>query len=137
MNIAAVMDEIATALHAITGLRVFPYNADRVTAPAVVVTLPDEVEYDTTMVRGGDTFTLDLYLFVARIDQRTGRDALAAYLNGSGSKSIKAAVDSSATVVYTSADVVRVTKASVEPLSSAGVDHLGAVFTLEITGKGA
>jgi hypothetical protein len=137
MNIAHVMDEISAALRTITGLRVFPYNADRVTAPAAVVTLPDQVEYDATQVRGADTFKLDVYVFVARIDQRTGRDALAAYLDGSGPSSIKAAVDNSATVVYTTCDVVRVASASVEPLSSGGVEHLGAVFTLEITGKGA
>lgn len=137
MNIADVADEIGTALKAIGGLRVFPYNADKVTAPAAVVALPDEITYDATFGRGSDTLTLDVYVFVARIDQRTGRDALAAYLDGSGSRSVKAAVDSSATVTYTACDVVRVAKVSVEPLASGGVDYLGAVFTLEITGQGA
>jgi uncharacterized protein with PIN domain len=137
MNLADVMDEIGAALSTIDGLRVYPYNADSVQPPAAVVTLPDEIEYDLTMARGGDALTLDVYVFVARIDQRTGRDALAAYLDGSGARSVKAALDNSDTVAYTACDTVRVAKASVEPLISGGVDYLGVVFTLEITGKGA
>lgn len=139
MNIAGVMDEIGAALRTIAGLRVFPYNADSIngSVPAAIVALPDEIEYDATMVRGGDSTKLDVYVMVARVDKRTGRDALAAYLNGSGAHSVKAALDSSSTVVYTTCDVVRVATASVEPISSGGVEYLGAVFTLEITGKGA
>lgn len=137
MNIAEVADEIGATLSTIDGLRVYPYNADKVSAPSAVVVLPDEIIYDATFGRGSDSLTLDVYVFVARIDQRTGRDALAAYLDGSGARSIKAALDNSDTVTYTTCDVVRVAKASVEPLVSGGVDYLGAVFTLEITGQGA
>jgi hypothetical protein len=137
MNIADVMDQVGAQLSTIDGLRVYPWNVDKVSAPAAVVALPEEIDYDATFGRGSDSLTLDVYVFVARIDQRTGRDALAAYLDGSGSRSVKAAVDSSHTVIYTACDVVRVAKASVEPLVSGGVDYLGAVFTLEITGQGA
>lgn len=137
MNVADVMDELGTHLQAVSGLRVYPYNADKVSAPAAVVTLPDEITYDATFGRGSDSLTLDVYVFVARIDQRTGRDALAAYLDGAGSRSIKAALDNSSTITYTSCDVVRVASAAVEPLTSGGIDYLGVVFSLEITGNGA
>jgi uncharacterized protein with PIN domain len=137
MNIADVMDEIGAQLSTIDGLRVFPYNADKVVAPAAVVALPDEIDYDQTFGRGSDLLKLDVYVMVARIDQRTGRDALAAYLDGSGASSVKAALDNSDTVAYTACDVVRVASASVEPITSGGIDYLGAVFTLEITGQGA
>jgi hypothetical protein len=139
VNIGSVMDEIGTALRAIAGLRVFPYNTNSIngSVPAAIVALPDEIEYDATMARGSDSTNLDVYVMVAAVDKRTGRDLLAAYLDGSGARSVKAKVDSSATVVYTTCDVVRVAKASVEMITSGGVDYLGAVFTLEITGKGA
>lgn len=137
MNIANVMAELATNLGAVSGLRVYPYNVDSVSAPSAIIGLPEEVTYDETFRRGADSAKLEVYVFVARIDQRTGSKALAAYLDGSGSKSVKAALDSSDTVHYATCDVVRVAKATVEPLQSGGIEYLGAVFTLEITGQGA
>lgn len=137
MNLANVMDEIGTALSTIDGLRVFPYNADRITPPAAIVDWPDEITYDATFARGADQQTLTLILAVARLDARSTRGRLATYLDGSGVHSIKAAVDSSGTVTYTACDVVRVAKAQVAVMSIGGVDYLGATFDVEITGQGA
>ncbi len=137
MNLANVMDEIGTALETIPHLRVFPYNADRVTPPAVIVDWPEEISYDATFGRGADQQTLKLIVAVARMDARSTRDRLAQYLDGSGAHSVKAAVDSSDTVIYTACDAVRVAKAQVAIVTIGGVDYLGATFDVEITGQGA
>jgi len=134
MNIADVMDELGTALETITGLRVFPYSATRVTPPAAIVGWPDPIEYDLTMGRGADQFTLPVFVLVGNVDARSARDALAVYLDGSATGSIKAALDGG---TYTECDSVRVASASVDAITSAGVEYLGAVFQVEITGSGA
>jgi hypothetical protein len=134
MNIADVMDEIGTALETIDGLRVFPYYADKVNPPAAVLAWPDPLTYDSTMARGSDEITLALIVLVGRFDARTTRDRLALYLDGSGGSSVKEALE---TATYTAFDSVRVASATVDSYTSAGIELLGAEFSLDITGRGA
>jgi hypothetical protein len=133
MNIADAMDEIGTALGAIDELRVFPYNADRVTPPAAIVGWPDPLVYDITYARGADKFTLPLYLVVARLDARNTRNRLAKYLDGSGDFSVKAAVEAG---TYTVFDSVRVAEAALDSYMIGGTEYLGAEFSLDIVGPG-
>jgi hypothetical protein len=134
MNLASVMDELGTALETIDGLTVFPYYADRLIPPAAVLAWPDPLTYDATMARGSDQITLSLFVMVGRFDARTTRDRLAIYLDGSGDASIKAAVEGG---TYTALDSVRVASATVDSYTSAGVELLGAEFSLDIFGRGA
>lgn len=133
MNLASVMDELAEALSVIDGLRPFPYWASRVTPPAAIVGWPDPINYDSTMARGSDEFTLPVWIVVGQTDARSARDALAAYLDGSGTSSVKAALDGG---TYTACDSVRVATARVESIAIAGIDYLAAVLDVEITGRG-
>lgn len=134
MNIGTVMDELGVALGTITGLRVFPYSASRVVPPAAIVGWPDPVTYDSTLRRGADELTLPVWVLVGSVDARTARDVLAGYLDGAAAGSVKAALDGD---TYTACDSVRVASATVESISSAGVEYLGAVFQVEITGSGS
>jgi hypothetical protein len=133
MNLANVMDELGVALENVAGLRVLPYSADRITPPAAIVGWPDPIAYDTTMVRGGDTVTMPLFVVVGKIDARSARDRLAIYLDGAGAASIKAVVESG---TYTAFDSVRVQEARVDGISVAGTEYLGAIFQLHIIGPG-
>ncbi|MFE9748452.1 hypothetical protein ACFYOT_26395 [Saccharothrix saharensis] len=133
MNLADVMDELGTALEAIEGLRVHPYYADRIAPPSAVVGWPDPLDYDATMGRGADRVTLPVYVLVGKVDARSARDRLAVYLDGSDSKSVKAALDNG---TYTACDSVTVTSATVESISVAGVEYLGGVFQVDIFGSG-
>lgn len=133
MNLADLMDELATALGTLDGLRVFPYYADRVTPPAAVVGWP-ELDYDTTMARGADRLTLPIYVMVGKVDARSSRDALAGYLDGAAPGSVKAALDGG---TYTACDSVRVLSATVQALTVAGVEYLAAEFQVDIMGSGS
>lgn len=133
MDLAAVMDDLGTALEMVAGLRVSPYWADRVTPPFAIVEFPEKIDYDATMVRGGDQMTVKILVGVARVDARTGRDALAAYADGSGALSVKAAIEAHAPTAYGS---VRVQSAVFGVVSVAGVDFLAATFTADIIGIG-
>jgi len=134
MNVSDIYDELATALGGISGLRVFPYWADRITPPSAVVGWPDTIAYDKSFGRGSDALELSVYVLVGKVDARSSQTALAAYLDGSGSASVKAALDGG---TYTACDSVTVTQARVEVMAVAAVDYLTAIFTVSIYGSGS
>lgn len=133
MNLAAVMDDLGTQLATISGLRVFPYSADRVTPPAAVVMWPDQYDFDATMARGGDRVTMPVTVLTGRVVERAARDELAAYADGSGERSIKAVLEAGA---YTAFDSCRVTGAQFAVTTIASVDYLSAEFSVDIIGLG-
>lgn len=134
MNLGDVMDEVGAALDTIEGLRVFPYPVGTATPPAALVVWPDEYLYDATYQRGMDRMTLQVVLLVGKPSLRPSRNALAKYLDGSGSASVKAAVDGG---TYTACDSVTVTKALVDVYNLGGTDYLGAIFEIDVAGQGA
>ncbi|MFI7677872.1 hypothetical protein [Actinophytocola sp. NPDC049390] len=136
MDVQAVAEEIAGKADAIDGLRAFGYPIDHPPLPCAVVVLPDEVTYDQTYGRGSDRMTVPLFVFVPRSPDRVAADALAAYLSGSGAKSIKAAVDSTDSNTYTSCDEVTVTRAVTGSYTYNNKDVYGAEFTVDIAGRG-
>lgn len=129
------MGEVAAAADTISGLRVYAWGARSVTAPAAMVTLPEEIIYDSTYGRGLDDIRdLILIVLVGQADARMATKNLAAYAAGAGAKSIKAAVDGYA---YTEADSVTVTRCTFETVTLAKTDYLAALFHINITGPGA
>lgn len=133
MNLANVMDEIGASLRGINGLRVFPYPVGTATPPAALVVWPDEYIYDGAYGRGMDRMTLQVVLLVGKPSLRPSRDALAKYLDGAGPASVKAAVDGG---TYVACDSVTVTKALVDVYNLGGTDYLGAIFDVDIAGRG-
>lgn len=136
MNIQDVIDEIGAKLGSVPQLRVYPYNVDKVTAPAAIVGLPDTVNYDTTYGRGTDALTIPMWVMVGRANAKAAGAQLAAYLDGSGDRSVKAAVDSSDTITYSSCDEVTVTTAEPLAVTSGGVELLAVEFTVQVEGRG-
>jgi hypothetical protein len=134
IDLAAVMDDLAAALETIPQLRVFPYWADRVTPPAAVVAWPDPLTYDSTMQRGSDQAELSVLVMVGKVDARSSRDQLARYADGSGTHSVKAAIDGYAATAY---DVARVSRAEFGVFPVAGVEYLAATFFVDIFGPGS
>lgn len=129
------MDELATELDTITGLRVYAFPADNIAAPAAVIGYPETITYDVTMGRGVDQIDFPVFLLVGRLTDRTSRDALGAYLNGSGAQSVKQVLLNGKPWVAMSS--VRVASAEIEIVSMAGIDYLAAVFTVNVFGPGA
>jgi hypothetical protein len=137
MDVKAVAEELAGKLDNITGLRAFSYPVDKLPLPGAVVAMPDEIDYDQTYGRGSDSMTFPLFVFVPRTNERAAAHALGAYLSGSGSKSIKAAVDNTTTNTYVACDTVTVTRAVTGAYSYNGADTYGAEFTITVTGSGS
>ena len=135
MNLDAVADELATALKTIAGLRVPAWGVEKITPPAAIIPLPERIVYDASYGRGSDHFPdLTVIVLVGQPDQRSARKAIAAYADGSGAKSVKAALEAR---TYTACDSVRVAWAEFDTARYAGGDYLAAIFHLDITGKGA
>src|SRR5687768_1669543 len=106
MNLSDVMDEVAARLGAIKGLRVFAYPADSLSPPAAAVLYPDGITFDETYGRGMDRLTLPVLVVVGKPTDRSTRDRIAAYCDGSGPASVKAAVEAGDGAAF---DTVRVT----------------------------
>lgn len=134
MNLTAVMDELATELDTIAGLRVFAFPADNVAAPAAVVGYPTSITYDSTMGRGVDMMVIPVFVLVGRLTDRSSRDLLGVYCDGSGAKSIKAKL--LAGKPWSAMSSVRVASAEFTVVTMAGVDYLSAIFTVNVYGPG-
>lgn len=134
MNLADCMDQIATQVDTITGLRVYAWPVPSVTPPAAVMTYPGSYEFDSTYGRGMDRLSLLMAVVVGRADQRTARDRLGAYVNGSGAESIKAVVEAG---TYTAFHTVRVVGVDFGEVTIAATAYLGATFELDIAGQGS
>ncbi len=137
MDVKAVMAEIAGKLDTIAGLRAFGHPVGSLPLPGAVVGLPDLVEFDATYGRGSDALTFPVWVLVARGDERAAALELAAYLDGSGAKSVKTAVDSTNINGYVACDTVTVTMAETGAYTYNGVETLGAEFTVQVTGSGS
>lgn len=133
MDIADVMDEIAARLDTIEPLRVIAHWPGSISPPTAIVALPDTT-FDETYGRGMDRLQLPVVLAVGKVVDRSARDAIAAYVNGSGPKSVKQVVESG---TYTAFDTVRVMTAEFDTYIFGAVEHLVAIFQLDIAGDGA
>jgi hypothetical protein len=134
VNLSGAMDELAAALDTIDGLRTYSYAVGRINPPAALVTWPEEIIYDQAMQRGADSMTLPVLVLVGGVDARSSRDLLGAYLAGAGPYSVKAAIDGYS---YIELDSARVSTAKVDTVTVADVEYLGALFDVEIFGRGA
>lgn len=135
MNLDDVANEVRTALDTIAGLHVPEWGVQRLSSlPAGLVTLPEQITYDATYGRGADQITgMGVIILVPHPSKPEARRSIAVYADGSGPKSVKAAVEAYA---YTSCDSLRVASAEFDVASYAGTEYLAAMFHLDITGQG-
>ncbi len=127
-TLTAAMDQLGVALATVTGLRVFDFPPKSAQPPYAFVDFPDSLDYDLTYRDTGDRATFQVVVCVANQVDRSARDAIAAYAAGSGSKSVKAAIE--AGTVGLSARVTRVEFRTI--VMSAGT-YQGAVFDVDVT----
>lgn len=127
MNLASVMDEVGQQLGTITGLRVTPHPAATVVAPAAIVSMPQEVQFDQPETR----VTLPVLILVGRPTDRRARDRVLAYCDETGAASVKAVLEAH---TFTSCDTVFVAQFVCDVVSVAGVEYLAVTFAVEITG---
>lgn len=136
-DIQAIIEEIAAKVSAVDGVVAYGWDAERIaTTPAVLVGLPERVGYRTTYSRRGKKITLTLVVLVGKANARAAHKKLLAFMENSGDRSVFRLVDSEFTD-YTTCDEVTVVDAEPDYWINAGVQYLGAEFTLDVIATGA
>lgn len=133
MNVATVAAELADKIDGITGLRVYPYPPDSVTAPAAIIGYPDSIDFDQTYGRGLDSMTIPVYLVIDRNWDRATYERMAAFTAGTGASSLKALLQTKPNVAYATARVRSITHTVIVV---AGLEYWVATFLVDITGSG-
>jgi hypothetical protein len=97
IKINQVRDALGKNLNTITGIRIYDTIPDVVVPPCAVVGQLD-FTFDVNNARGLDQASVDIFVIVQRISERAGQDKLDELLAGTGSKSIKTALESDRTL---------------------------------------
>ena len=131
-SLSSIRSGLSTRLATISGLSVYAYVPDSIEPPTAVVGVMSSVDYDSTMSRDSDSYEIPLYLYVSRVDAELSQDSLDEFLAGSGSSSIKQAIEGDSTLggVVSSARVVEASNYGVYTINS--IDYLGVEFSVEI-----
>lgn len=127
MNVSTVMAQIGVALDTISGLRVSAFPADNAQPPFALVDFPEAVEYDSAFQRGADEATFPVLIGVSRSSDRAAQAKLAAFMDGSGAMSVKAAIEAG-----TVGDSVRVVRATPTEIVLANQPYFGALFEVHV-----
>ncbi len=127
-----VRDGLKTRLQTISGLRCYDLVPDQVNPPAAVVGQLD-FTFDIDNARGLDQANVDVIVIVQRFSERAGQNRLDAYLAGSGTGSIKAAIEGDRTLGG-ACQTLRVTSAESGSYESNGSNFLSYRYRITIYG---
>lgn len=116
----------------LTNISVYSYVPHRFDPPLAVVSVLENLEYDSTMQRGSDKFVIPVRLFVSNVDGQDSQETLDAYLNSSGSSSMKSAIESDTTLggVASTCRVIEARDYGAFELNN--VELLGVEFLVEV-----
>jgi len=103
-----------------------------VNVPAAIVGQLD-ITFDAALNRGLDTANCTVLLIVGRMSETAGQAKLDGYLAGSGSSSVKAAIEGDVTLSG-AVQTLRVIAATAGSVTVAGNDYLAYRYTLELMG---
>lgn len=135
-SVVALRDGLKTRLATISGLRPYDTIPGTVNSPAAVVEL-ESINYDSTMARGADDFQFVIRLVIGTAVDRVGQDKLDGYLAGSGSLSVKTAVEADQTLGGIAHIAVVTGVRQYGLIEYAGVTYVGAELVVEVCASGS
>ncbi len=130
-SISTIRAGIATNLATIAGLRTSAWIPDQINPPIAVVK-PDSISYDTAFGRGLDTMEFSVLCIVGRVDERSAQATLDAYCATTGTASIKAAIESDATLGSAISDLRVTAMRNYTSLNVGDVTYLAAEFAVTV-----
>lgn len=131
MSLVAIRQGLANNLSTIQNLRTSWYVPDNPTPPIAII-VPNRVEYDLAMARGGDTYTFSVLVIAQRMSERTAQTTLDAFCDPTGPSSVKTAIELDRTLGG-AAMTLRVTDLSeYGPLAVGETQYLAATFTVAV-----
>jgi len=134
---AATITQVATGLQTnlstITGLRASAYQPEQLNPPMAYPVLTT-VNYHRAFQGGDVIMDWVIHVVVGRYTDRTAHAAMDDYLSYSGSKSIRAALESDLTLGGVSQTLVVSSAADIRSLNSADAEFLEIQFTVQVHG---
>jgi hypothetical protein len=131
-DVNGVREALKVNLQTISRLRIYDNIPDIVVPPCAVVGQLDFI-FDIDNMRGLDQASVDVYVIVQRLSERTGQDKLDNFLAGSGKGSIKTAIESDRTLGGL-VDTLRVITAESGTYTSGDQSFLSYRYNLTIWG---
>jgi hypothetical protein len=130
-TIAEIRDGLATNLATISGLRTTETVPDN-PQPPVAIIQPSSIEYDKTFQRGLDQYNFVVTLIVGRASERHAQRTLDLYCAGSGSSSVKVAIESNRTLSGVIQDLRVVAMRNYGTMSIAEQNYLAVEFDVVV-----
>ena len=131
-SITELRTGIATNLATISGLRTAATVPDQINPPIAVV-MPSTINYDTAFARsGGDEYEFTVMVIVGRVDERMAQNKLDAYCSGSGTQSIKTAIESNRTLGGKAFDCRVTTLRNYNQVTVGDITYLAAEFVVQV-----
>ena len=125
--VTELRDGLKANLATITGLRTTDTVPDN-PSPPIAVVIPQRVTFDNAYANGMNTYTFSVYVIVNRVSERTAQNSLDAYISGTGSKSIKRAVEVDKTLNGKAFDVRLTEVRSYGDITIGEINYLSAEF---------
>jgi hypothetical protein len=129
--IAEIRDGIATNLNTIAGLRTTETVPDN-PQPPVAIIQPASIDYDRAMQRGLDQYNFVVTVIVGRASERQAQRLLDLYCAGTGSSSVKLAIESNRTLSGTIQDLRVVSMRNYGSITVGEQTYLAAEFDLVV-----
>lgn len=133
MIIKNVMKDIGDRLDTINPLRVHPYEADEISVPAGLVSLPSNINYQTTYGSGVNDILLEVTVLVSKVGARARLEQISPYADSEGQKSVAQVLE---TGTYSAFDSLQVMSSRFMIVNIAGDDYLACIFLVEVIGPG-
>lgn len=134
MDVNAVADELAARLARLgSDFYIHPQPPEALTPPAIIVSYPKGIDYDQTYGRGMDKITdWEIVAVTGAVSLLTARKRIMKLASG-GTAGLKAILEMPG---YESFDEIRVSAASFDVFTMAGVDYISCTWLLDIWGTG-
>lgn len=104
LDFANIRAGLATRVDTISGIRSNAYIKGNIVPPCAEVE-PGPIDYDAAMARGGDDIVFTVRVMVGEPTDIGAQKKLDAYMAGSGSSSVKAAIEGDRTLAGAAGDV--------------------------------
>jgi hypothetical protein len=128
-NISELRSGIATNLRTITGLRVTDTIPDQINPPQAILSL-STVEFNKASHNALTSYTFSLTVLVARQSERSGQAMLDEFVQSTGSRSIKLAVEIDRTLGGKAFDCVCTGVTGYGVTSIGDVNYLSGEFSI-------
>lgn len=130
-TVAEINDALKNALATVPGLRVFDYIPDQIAPPAAYIGI-DAIDYHQSFGLGDPVHTYLVTVIVGRVSDRASERALFEYLNPTGARSIRAALEQDKTLGGFVQTLVVTRGGNMQPVIFGEVTYISVDFTVTV-----